>query len=51
MASSSLRDDLVSACSRWPNSTLSRIDNGRGLGRWNTMPTRRRTWMREAFSA
>ena len=26
-----------------PNATLSKIDLGNGFGRWNTMPTRRRS--------
>ena len=44
----------MSVCSlrgamRWartPATTLSRIDMGKGLGRWKTMPTRRRSTRR-----
>ena len=34
---------LRRSCSRMPNATLSKIDLWNGLGRWNTMPIRRRT--------
>ncbi len=37
--------DIRRELSLTPASTLSRIDMvGNGLGRWKTMPTRRRTW-------
>ena len=36
-------DLLASLCARAPATTLSMIDIGNGLGRWNTMPTRRRS--------
>src|SRR5271163_1091740 len=40
----SLRGD--SLCARTPATTLSMIDIGNGLGRWNTMPTLRRNSIR-----
>ncbi len=37
---------LAMRCALTPATTLSRIDIGKGLGRWNSMPTRRRSMRR-----
>jgi hypothetical protein len=42
---------LASFCARTPEVTLSMIDMGNGLGRWKSIPTRRRSDMTSTSGA